>query len=290
MTKLVFAALLSSLFFSYSWALQAPMSQEIPYYGEEFYANGPFSANDQQLKDLLKKILRSKHLKTQGGLDQIVSSCGGPNCYGHVAVGYNKARVFMFGNYYLVNQNGGYGVRDVYCQKVFGANEFSSRKPGPNQIPNDTVVNAEHTWPQSKFSNRYDKEMQKSDVHHLYPTDSKMNGIRGNYAFGEVAQDANTKLPCTKGGARFGQSTSGDNPVFEPPTTHRGNVARSLFYFSIKYDLPIDAHQEAYLRKWNKEDPVDAEEADRNEKIFALQGSRNPFVDYPELADRIQDF
>lgn len=268
---------------------QAPVSEQIPYYGEEFYRTLGFSRPPgADLKQLLKKILRNFHLRTQG-LDQILPSCSGPGCYRHVAVGYKAARVFMMGQYYLVRNGNEYGVRDVYCEKVFHASDFRSRKPGPNQIPDDTILNAEHTWPQSKFTRSYDKEMQKSDVHHLYPTDSKMNSMRGNFPFGEVTQDT-ARLPCTDGGARLGRTKTGEGPVFQPPAAHRGNVARSLFYFSLRYDMPIDPSQEASLRKWNREDPVDEEELDRNEHIFKLQGSRNPFIDYPDLADRIQDF
>jgi endonuclease I len=54
--------------------------------------------------------------------------------------------------------------------------------------------------------------------------------------------------------------------------------------------LPIDPRLEAVLRKWHKDDPVDDEERDRNEKIMKLQGNRNPFIDYPELVDKINDF
>jgi endonuclease I len=78
--------------------------------------------------------------------------------------------------------------------------------------------------------------------------------------------------------------------MFEPPETHKGNVARSLFYFSIRYGLRISPEEEAYLKMWNKQDPVDQEEMIRNNEIYKTQGSRNPFVDHPELADRIQDF
>jgi len=54
------------------------------------------------------------------------------------------------------------------------------------------------------------------------------------------------------------------------------------------------------LIEWNKLDPVDEQEIQRNDKIEGwifnedgsktfskLQGNRNPFVDCPELLDRI---
>jgi endonuclease I len=78
--------------------------------------------------------------------------------------------------------------------------------------------------------------------------------------------------------------------VFEPPTVHKGRVARALFYFSVRYDIPLDPEEEAYLKKWNAEQPVDQEEITRNEEIYKAQGNRNPFIDYPELASLIADF
>jgi endonuclease I len=124
-------------------------------------------------------------------------------------------------------------------------------------------------------------------MHHLYPSDSHLNSVRGNNEFGEVTKDR-MRFDC-KTTARFGDTSKG-NLVFEPPENHKGNVARSLFYFALRYDLPIRPEEESALRKWNKEDPVDAEEIDRNAKIMALQGGRNPFVDFPDLTDRISDF
>ena len=63
-----------------------------------------------------------------------------------------------------------------------------------------------------------------------------------------------------------------------------------MFYFSTVYEMPIDEKQEATLRKWHKEDPVDANEIARNDAIEALQHNRNPYIDHPEYVDKIKDF
>ena len=80
------------------------------------------------------------------------------------------------------------------------------------------------------------------------------------------------------------------NDVYTPPVPHRGNIARALFYFSMHYNLPISKAEETILREWNKNDPVDANEIRRHEGIAKYQKVRNPFVDHPELADRVSDF
>lgn len=282
----VFLPLFVALFTGSAQA--ALTSQEVPYYGSEFYNDLRTGVSGEALADRLKTILRGGHIRTSG-MDQIVNSCDGRNnCYTHTAVGYRNARVFLLGGFYLVsNGQGNYGLKDLYCQVVRTAGEFPKGSgPAPGNIPEDKVVNAEHTWPQSRFSGNFPKEVQKSDMHHLYPTDSQMNAERGNHEFGEVVKDRK-KLKCNT--VRLGNSAGG-NLIFEPPTVHKGNVARSLFYFSIRYDLRIDAEEEAALRKWNKEDPVDEEEARRNDEIFKRQGNRNPFIDNQELADRINNF
>lgn len=275
------------LFVAFSFTAQA--AEKIPYYGSEFYEDLSKGMKDSELSYEIKKVLRSFHVPTAAGLDNIVDSCSGrgSDCYRHVAYGYRRARQFMMGSYYLEGQSGQYAVREVYCEKSVPESAFpSGKRPGPGEIPDDRVVNAEHTWPQSKFNTKFDKETQKSDLHHLFPSDSQMNSDRGSYHFGKVVQEQR-KLKCSTG--RLGSSADGDL-VFEPPKAHRGNVARALFYFSTRYDLPISAEEEATIREWHKQDPVDAEEMARNEEIFKLQGNRNPFIDFPELVDRISNF
>jgi deoxyribonuclease-1 len=77
---------------------------------------------------------------------------------------------------------------------------------------------------------------------------------------------------------------------FQPPPTVRGDVSRSLFYFSIRYEAPIDDSQELILRKWDEEDPVDDIERRRADVIEDEQGNRNPFIIDSTIVDRIEDF
>ena len=114
-----------------------------------------------------------------------------------------------------------------------------------------------------------------------------MNSIRGNFKFGEVdIPKVALKCPISK----LGQVSHASGEFFEPPSRHKGNVARALLYFSVRYKIHIDPVEEKFLKKWNVEDPVDAFEKQRNDRIQQIQGNRNPFVDHPELADAISDF
>ena len=42
------------------------------------------------------------------------------------------------------------------------------------------------------------------------------------------------------------------------------------------------------LARWSIEDPPSAEERVRNNAIDSLQHTRNPFIDYPELARLVE--
>jgi deoxyribonuclease I len=184
----------------------------------------------------------------------------------HKDLGYNKARQIIFTE--LDNHEG--RVKCVY----------TGRELATDRIPNSNDMNTEHSWPQSKGATG----PAKSDLHHLFPTDSKANAIRGNYPFGEVKD-----VKWSQNGAKFGKDAQGQL-VFEPPDEHKGNVARALFYFSTVYGKPIPTGDEAVLKQWNHQDGVDAAEVARNTAIEGYQGNRNPFVDDALLADRISDF
>lgn len=265
----------------------ASATPPLPYYGEDFYKRVNAGEKNEDLKKDLRSIVRGDHQAVPNGFDKILPERSCASCYHHVVLGYDRARIFLMGYLYLVSNGGNLGISEVYCERVYAASEFSSRKPGPNRIPDDRILNTEHTWPQSLFTGKFANEEQKSDLFHLFPSDSHMNSIRSSFPFGDVAQEANVSKSCNK--SRFGRGANGA-PVFEPPASHKGNVARALFYFSMRYDMKLDPVQEATLRRWNKMDPVDATEMNRNNEIFKVQASRNPFIDYPDLADRIADF
>lgn len=200
----------------------------------------------------------------------------------HKALGYNPAKRFLFGELHLKKNSQGYFVKDLYCGIDY------TNGVGPGNMPDQNQLNCEHTWPQSKFTKSFPNELQKSDLHHLYPTDSRANSTRGNFEFAEVTENQNLKnCNLSKSGPSV---TSGGHTYFEPPTSHKGNVARALFYFSIRYKIAIGDAQEEYLKRWNQLDPVDDEEMARNNAIEKLQGNRNPFIDNPQYADAISDF
>lgn len=201
---------------------------------------------------------------------------------GQSVLSYKQARRHLFGEIYLEKKGSSYRITDVYCEEDF----TSSVGVGPGRIPNPNKLNCEHTWPQSRFNGRQSRSAQKSDLHHLFPTESRANSTRGNILFGEVDGDA---LSGCMASERGDDIYEGHN-AFEPPKNHRGNVARALFYFSVRYKIGIPDEEEVHLRRWHEQDPIDADEVSRHEKIYKIQGNRNPFIDDPDLADRITNF
>ncbi len=193
---------------------------------------------------------------------------------GYTNLGYNTARDKMFETIdkYLTNDT----IECVYSGvKIKAVN----RTEAQNQN-----FDTEHTYPQS-FFNEY--EPMRSDLYHLYPTYSVANNARSNYPFGIVVSNITWQM----GGSKRGLDSLG-TIVFEPRDVHKGNVARSLFYFCVKYNniTPggfMTARQENVLRLWNNTDTVDWRERRRNDSIAKYQKVRNPFIDHPELVERI---
>lgn len=273
------------VFISTSATHALTLSKHVGYYGHDFYREVAGGARDKDLIADLRKVLESTHMRNPNGVDTIGTSCdtAAISCYQHKSIGYGAARRALMGQLHLQNNNGKFSVRDVYCERDF----TSAEGVGPGKIPSDAIINTEHTWPQSRFNRAMGKDNQKSDLHHLFPTDSEMNGVRGNHKFGDVAVP-DKPLKCST--VKLGTANGSSEDIFEPPAAHKGNVARALFYFSIRYRLAIDPREEAFLKAWNRLDPVDQAELDRNDAIQKIQGNRNPFIDHPELVDAIADF
>ncbi len=277
MKKMLTFALILLSFNAFGLVLDKLPNGDLAYYPKSFYTN--LRANRVTVSEIFD-LLSQSHSTVKGDYDQI-GACKA-NCYSHKSIGYEQARVIMFGERDIQTAGSENYVTDVYCGKKFtfrNANETNRMH---------TEVNIEHTWPQSKFSSQFEKGMQKSDMHHLYLTDSRANSDRGNHEFGisgnarnEIrAEDCETSKLFRDGGDWF----------FEPPKSHRGNVARSLFYFSIRYKMPISKKQETALRAWHVADPIDAAELEKHEVVSKHQDVRNPFVDFPQLVNQISDF
>lgn len=262
---------------------------EIPNYYPSEYRNEMLNGlyKNEDLKKVLFRILTKTHKKRFNQPDELVSSCASSEeCFKHRVLTYTQARTYLFGRIHLRSDDQGHFVKDVYCEK----NYRRSHGVGPMRIPDHNLINCEHTWPQSRFTTTFSREMQKTDLNHLYPTNNRANAIRGNHPFAEVYGESVSRGCSNSYIGTAEQPKRRSVTSFEPPTEHKGNVARALFYFSIRYKMKISAMEEAHLRNWHESDPVDEDEMNRNNVIEEVQGNRNPFIDMPELVSEISDF
>lgn len=188
---------------------------------------------------------------------------------GKKTLGYSGARLALFQKVDVyINTS---GERVVKC--VYSSDEF----PVGDEIPRNGV-NTEHTWPQTYLRRAGTIGEGKSDLYHLFPTEMRINGMRGSYPF----KDCHMNRPYE------GSVCQGNG--FEPPEGHKGVVARAMFYMSVLYGMKIDSSQERTLREWSETHPVEPSEVERADKIREVQGNRNPFIDHPEWVALIQDF
>ncbi|MCA9539209.1 MAG: endonuclease [Myxococcales bacterium] len=193
---------------------------------------------------------------------------------------YTTARFLMFTQVeYVPGPDGQLGQECVYTGR------FAVTPEG--EEPARDAINCEHTWPRSRMAAedtlRYSHE--QSDIHHLLPTDPNVNSARGSLPFGDVMSVQNGSFRP----ALIGDDGAG-HLVFEPRDERKGDVARVIFYFATRWGTGLAAYEEAPLRRWMVDDPVDARERRRNDLIEAIQGNRNPYIDCPELVGRIADF
>ena len=203
--------------------------------------------------------------------------------------------------------NGYGGLYDIYETsddkngKVWDMYSTCTWYHGQKQCGNYSTVcdcyNREHSVPQSWFDS---KSPMKNDAFQVYPTDGKVNGQRSNYPYGECT--GGTTL--SNGLGRLGQSTFAGfaGTVFEPDDQYKGDFARTYFYFVTRYadqsvnwkngvfsssNNGLTPYTVALFLKWSREDPVSQKEIDRNDAIYQWQHNRNPFIDYPILAEFI---
>lgn len=152
-----------------------------------------------------------------------------------------------------------------------------------------------------------DTAIAGTDVHHLRPTDLTGTrtayfahpGLKDGTAFVAAGTDpGDPQVPEAPGNFT-------DSDSWEPRDAVKGGVARMIFYMAVRYegvdgspDLEmnnsVDNGSSPYIGKmpvlpqWSSEDPPDAFEERRNDRIYEQwQRNRNPFIDHPEWATSI---
>lgn len=141
--------------------------------------------------------------------------------------------------------------------------------------------NCEHVVPQSWFAKQ---EPMRGDLHHLFACEMECNSFRGNFPFFDFPHfEEAVREDC---GMR-------EDVGFEPEEG-KGTVARATLYFLLRYpglvgDAPREFPKDRLrtLLTWHDNEAVTEYELHRNAAVAELQGNRNPLIDHPEWARKI---
>ena len=173
----------------------------------------------------------------------------------------------------------------------------------PLYAPSFSGLNREHSFPKSWWGGS-EQVSAYVDLNHLYPSEMRANTAKSNYPLGTVDRSQNTKFDngcCLVGYPVTGQG-GGAQYVFEPADEYKGDFARTYFYMvccyqNLKWKYTYMVSQNLWptlnrwsvdlLLKWHRQDPVSEKETLRNEAVYKIQNNRNPFIDYPSLAEYI---
>lgn len=136
-----------------------------------------------------------------------------------------------------------------------------------------------------------------SDVHHLRPIDVKVLKEKKAANYGMCNTVSPISACTTPATDNTGLDTAQDDKVWQPPQSKRGEIARALLYMDLRYneltlqDCAPSNGTLGYLSQllqWHIEYPPNEDEKTRNDRACSRwQGNRNPFVDFPELAETI---
>ena len=192
-----------------------------------------------------------------------------------------------------------------YIWDMYSTCEFTLSDNSGNNGVVCGMWNKEHSIPQSWFG---EASPMKSDLFHVYPTDARVNNARSNYPFGETS-NRSAIAGSSKALGYLGTSNfSGySGTVFEPVDQYKGDFARTYFYMVARYldknfnksdngkvvftysnsTTGLTTYAVNLFLKWHRQDPVSQKEIDRNNAVYKHQKNRNPFIDYPYLAEYI---
>ena len=232
---------------------------------------------------------------------------------GFKSIGYNGLySAYLKTDVYPSDSVGKAGkIWDMYGECVFSSGNTCGNYSGVCDC-----YNREHSIPQSWWGGGTGGI--GNDIFHVLPTDGKINGVRSNYEYGEVNGGTNWRGNYYGAAGSWatdkktiastaGESVKGSGNVFEPKDQYKGDWARGIMgtivkwqqsnlttgnnFFSGSYTASsyygLTKKAVVLLMKWHREDPVSQKEIDRNNGIQATQGNRNPFIDYPYLAEYI---
>jgi len=257
-----------------------PAGIDVPQAVFDYYAGVDFNKSGQNLKlELYNKIK------------------------GHITTSYSGLNTTMKTTDRDWNKSPDPNDPDPYMVLIYASYNFGSS--AKKYSTRNDVWDKEHIWAKS-HGGFGDNPPAGSDMHHLRASDKKNNGSRGNLDFGNADSVKKTIAdydgnPSGKTGTQNGKSGT----VYEPLDIYKGDVARAMFYMATRYhnDTQTQLSLVDYttgsstgagqfgilstLLEWHLADPVDEFEFRRNGLVQEYQQNRNPYIDFPSLAQEV---
>lgn len=181
------------------------------------------------------------------------------------------------------------------CRNRYSTDKFYFSNGNTNSAISG--MNIEHSFPKSWWGGHENNAYK--DLYNLYPSESSANSKKSNYVMGEV-----TNPSILDDYEKVGTGSQGSVKMVEPHDEWKGDFSRSYYYMVTTYQnftwtseglnclenntwptLQSWAYN-LYL-KWTRTDKVDSIEVARNNAVYAIQGNRNLFIDYPYLAEYV---
>lgn len=179
---------------------------------------------------------------------------------------------------------------------------YSTNRPAVNGNSAASGMNIEHSFAKSWWGGT--KNQAYKDLNHLYPSNSAANSARSNYPLGIVSN-----VTWENGVIKVGDCAtcpSGTGKVWEPADEYKGDLARTYMYMVTAYENFSNSwagnsakqlNKNTYpvfqewaielLLEWSRKDPVSEKETKRNNEVYKIQKNRNPYIDYPLMAEYV---
>lgn len=164
-------------------------------------------------------------------------------------------------------------------------------------------MNIEHSFAKSWWGGQNIQPYK--DIFHLYPSNSNANSARSSYPLGVVTGDVSYDNKVIKVGM-CNYRPGGEIKVWEPADEYKGDFARTYMYMVTAYENFADRwtgnsvsqlDNNTYpvfeewainmLLEWSRQDPVSVKEINRNNEVYKIQGNRNPYIDFPLMAEYV---
>ena len=208
----------------------------------------------------------------------------------HTRINYGSGVSSTWGAFFTTDRNPATNqVYDMYSAEVRYFGDQGDAIDG---------MNIEHSVAKSWWGGT--KNDAYCDLHHLNPSDQEANNRKGNFPLAKLES-----VTWDNGVTFVGKATIDGYSVsaYEPCDEYKGDFARVYMYMftcyqnlTYKYTW-MNYENSTYptfkpwavelLLQWHKQDPVSEREIVRNNAVYSIQGNRNPYIDYPQLAEYV---